>query len=96
MDRRAVVRRKKYHDEVSFACFAAYLEGFRSRQGKIHSLSFKGLSELINERVCCHLSEELSREADNHLSLRGKKTLLGILEETVPDFRRESYPLAGV
>lgn len=56
----------------------------------IHSLAFKGLPELIKERVYYHLREELANEAYNHLSSREKKTFLGILEETVPDFRRES------
>lgn len=55
----------------------------------IHSLAFKGLPELIKERVYHHLREELGKEADNHLSSREKKTLLGILEETVPGFRSE-------
>ncbi|MDG1363321.1 MAG: hypothetical protein P8Q54_07585 [Akkermansiaceae bacterium] len=55
----------------------------------IHSLAFKGLPELIKERVYYHLREELANEADNHLSSREKKILLGILEETVPGFRSE-------
>lgn len=54
----------------------------------IHSLAFRGLPELIKERVYYHLREELTNEADNHLSSREKKTLLGILEEMVSDFRR--------
>ena len=56
----------------------------------IHSMTFKGLPKLVEERVYYHLREELGAEADNHLSSREKKTLLVILEETIPDFRSES------
>lgn len=52
-------------------------------------MAFKGLPELIKERVYYHLREELANEADNHLSSREKKTLLGIFEETVQGFRSE-------
>jgi hypothetical protein len=52
------------------------------------SEAFRGLPELIKELVYYHLREELTNEADNHLSSREKKTLLGILEEMVSDFRR--------
>ena len=71
--------------------FRLYGRIFKNRCSyMIHSMAFKGLPELVKERIFYHLRQELDKEAENHLSSREKKTLLGILEETVPGFRSES------
>ena len=53
----------------------------------IHSMAFKGLPDMVKEKVFFHLRSALSEDLDNHLSEREKKTLRGILEETVPGFK---------
>jgi len=53
----------------------------------IHSMAFKGLPDMVKEKVFFHLRSALSEDLDNHLSKREKKTLRGILEETVPGFK---------
>lgn len=71
--------------------FRLYGRIFKNRCSyMIHSMAFKGLPELVKERIFYHLRQELDKEAENHLSSREKTTLLGILEETVPGFRSES------
>jgi hypothetical protein len=71
--------------------FRLYGRIFKNRCSyMIHSQAFKGLPELVRERVFHHLREELGKEAGNHLSSREKKTLRAILEETVPGFKSES------
>lgn len=52
----------------------------------IYSKAFKGLPDLVRERVFHHLRLALSDAADNHLSQREKKTIHEILIETVPGF----------
>lgn len=71
--------------------FRLYGRIFKNRCSyMIHSMAFKGLPELVKERIFHHLRQELDKETESHLSSREKKTLLGILEETVPGFRSES------
>ena len=53
----------------------------------IHSMAFKGLPDMVKEKVFFHLRSALSEDLDNHLSEREKKTLRGSLEETVPGFK---------
>lgn len=56
----------------------------------IHSKAFKGLPELVRERVFHHLRVALSDTSDNHLGGREKETIKELLEATVPGFKTES------
>lgn len=68
--------------------FRLYGRIFKNRCSyMVHSLAFKGLPDMVKERVFFHLRHALESETDNHLSSREKKTVRGILEETVPGFK---------
>lgn len=54
----------------------------------IYSKAFQGLPGLVKERVFHRLRVELDSESENHLGSREKKTIAGILEETVPGFKK--------
>ncbi|YCM43879.1 hypothetical protein V2O64_21455 [Verrucomicrobiaceae bacterium 227] len=68
--------------------FRLYSRLFKNRCSyMIYSKAFKGLPELVRERVFHHLREALMPDAENHLGSREKKTIVKILEETVPGFK---------
>jgi hypothetical protein len=68
--------------------FRLYERIFKNRCSyMIHSKAFCGLPDLVRERVLHHLRSDLSEASENHLSSREKKSIRGILEETVPDFK---------
>lgn len=54
----------------------------------IYSKAFKGLPDLVKERVFHHLRLALAADTKNHLGSKEKKTITGILEETVPGFKK--------
>lgn len=71
--------------------FRLYGRIFKNRCSyMIHSMAFKGLPDLVKERVFHHLRQSLNEGAENHLSVREKKTIRGILNETLPGFKSES------
>jgi len=68
--------------------FRLYARIFKNRCSyMIYSKAFKGLPDPVRERVFHHLREALSPEAENHLGTLEKKTIVGILTETVPGFK---------
>ena len=75
-------------DGRSLRDFRLYARIFKNRCSyMIYSKAFKSLPALVRERAFYHLGEALSPGAENHLGSREKKTILGILGETVPGFK---------
>lgn len=68
--------------------FRLYTRLFKNRCSyMIYSKAFNGLPPIVRDRVFHHLREALLPETENHLGSREKKTIAGILEETVPGFK---------
>ena len=80
----------KTESEKSLRDFRLYARMFKYRCSyMIYSKAFRGLPPLVKERVLVKLREALSAKGVgkfDYLSSREKKSILSILEETLPEF----------